>query len=757
MRKTKLIKAATFGFFLLLSAVAFGQTQKKFLLYIEDNDKKPVDLVDIEITNLLNGEVIFNSTVYTFPESFMVNAGSYSITARKYGYTEEIDTVEINSSEIFHKMTMVSNLQKIKIGTSGIAKPSILIPGIVNIISREQIEQYGFRDITELLRNQAGIEFAHDVFGNIGIAVRGVWGIEGKVLLLFNGIQMNEMNYGSVSWLQRIPLENVERIEITRGPVSVINNGGLASYGTINIVTRSSSEGQGLKVGAIYGINQSDATDVTRQQNSLLFNRKFGEDFSLDISAYNSHGHVSTDQFTDFSGYTKSLAEETQYNVKQLYMSAAFKTTRLKVLIDDYKVQQPIGFGALLNRAYEVRYPNAWIDLTSEVALSKKLTYIPRFVYSKQKPYSSISKLDSIDNAYFGGDDPYDDINSTKFGINNRLNFKPSQSVNMDFLFEYTQDNFSRENSLFDGLNSYFFNFVNLVYGFTSDFYLLGAKKLNSKKALNLNLAARYDNQTFFNAFTPQAGLTLLNNKLYSKVLVARSFKAPLLSNVIYNAANSSDLKPNIKPEFTNSYELEVGFTPTIKTSFSVIGYIMRTAQTITYGPGINIPDNYFNSGNSGTSGVDFNSIIGLGNAAKLLLNASYYLPNSNDTNFKTIGFNTNLGISQTKVSANLSLDLNKMLKIKRTNLTLGYIYNSAKSNVIDSVYTIGMIPATNIINLNFTITNINEKGLDFSFGVYDLLNQRYDLPQPYYGGMATIKGLGREFLFRIAYSIGKD
>lgn len=749
-------KTKTYLLFLLLacSSTAFAQSTKKLLLYLEDADKKPIDLVDIEITNLLNNEVVYSGTVLTFPESYDLNTGSYSITARKYGFSTKTDTIDLITAEYFHKMSLISNLQKIRIGTSGIAKPSVLIPGIVTIIDRSQIEQYGFRDITELLRAQAGIEFAHDVYGNIGIAVRGVWGIEGKVLLLLNGIQINEINYGSCSWLQRFPIENIERIEITRGPVSVINNGGLASYGTVNIITRSSDNAQGLKVGAIYG---TDGQDITRQQNSLLFNGKFGEDFSLDISGFNSHGHVSTDNFTDFMGNTFSLKNETQYNTRQLYVGATYKNIYLKALLDDYQVNQRFGFGEALHRAYPVRYPNAWLDITSNISLTKKFTFVPKFIFSRQKPYSSRSPLDSTDNAYFGGDNPFDDIISTKYGINNRLQYKPSASVNIDFLFEYSQDNFIRENEVFQGYNSYYFTYTNMVYGFTSDLYLLGAKKLNSKKAINLNLAARYDNQTFFKAFTPQAGLTLLNKKVYSKILVARSFKAPLLSNLIYNAANNPGQVPTIEPEFTNSGELEIGFTPSATSNFSVIGYIMRTTKTITYGPGTNIPDNYFNSGNTGTSGIDFNSTIGLGSAGRLFINASYYTPNSNDTNFKTIGYQTNLGFAQTKVSASFQFDLNKLMKIKRSNLTIGYIYNSSKSNVTDTLYTIGLIPATNYINLNLNFVNIADKGLDISFGVFDLLNQRYDLPQPYYGGMATIRGLGREFVFRMAYTLGKD
>lgn len=731
-----------------------AQSTKKLLLYIEDMDKKPVDLVDIEITNLLNNEVVYSASVLTFPESFELNNGSYSITARKYGFATKTDTIDMVTSEYFHKMIMTSNLQKIRVGSSGIAKPSVLIPGIVNIIDRSQIEQYGFRDITELLRTQAGIEFAHDVYGNVGIAVRGVWGIEGKVLLLLNGLQVNEMNYGSCSWLQHFPLENIERIEITRGPVSIINNGGLASYGTINIITRSTDNAKGLKVGTIYGLSGST---VTRQQNSLLYNGKVGDDFSIDLSAFNSHGAVSTSDFTDFSGNTRSLKNETQYNVRQLYIGATYKNIYFKGLLDDYEVNQRFGFGYLLNRAYTVRYPNAWIDITSNVAISKKFTFIPKFVFSRQRPYSSKSPLDSTDNAYFGGDNPFDDITSTKYGVNNRFQYKPSPSVNIDFLFEYTQDNFVRDNQVFQGFNSYYFTYSNTVYGFTGDFFLLGAKKLNSKKALNLNLAARYDNQTFFKAFTPQAGLTFLYKKVYSKILLARSFKAPLLSNLIYNAANNPNQKPNIEPEFTNSGELEIGFAPNAKTSFSVIGYIMRTTKTITYGAGTIIPDNYFNSGNTGTSGIDFNAAVGLGKTGRLLLNASYYTPNSNDTTFKTLGFKSNLGFSQTKISTSFMFDLNRLFGFKRSNLTLGYIYNSSKSHVIDSVYTIGNIKAANYVNVNLNFVNIADKGLDFSIGVFDLLNQRYDLPQPYYAGMATIKGLGREILFRVAYTIGRD
>ena len=68
-------------------------------------------------------------------------------------------------------------------------------PSIVTVISQDEIRRSGARDIIDILRLVPGFDFGLDVQGTVGIGVRGNWAHEGKLLLMLDGQEMNEILY----------------------------------------------------------------------------------------------------------------------------------------------------------------------------------------------------------------------------------------------------------------------------------------------------------------------------------------------------------------------------------------------------------------------------------------------------------------------------------------------------------------------------------------------------------------------------------
>jgi vitamin B12 transporter len=119
----------------------------------------------------------------------------------------------------------------------------------VTVISRTEIERSQAGSLTELLRGVTGIDIASQ--GGAGqlssMFMRGT--NPGHVSLLIDGIRMGSVTAGRVSW-EFIPLHQVERIEIVRGPNSALY-GSDAIGGVIQIFTR---RGKGpLQWGAMAG------------------------------------------------------------------------------------------------------------------------------------------------------------------------------------------------------------------------------------------------------------------------------------------------------------------------------------------------------------------------------------------------------------------------------------------------------------------------------------------------------------------------
>src|SRR5688572_16163693 len=117
-------------------------------------------------------------------------------------------------------------------------------PASVQVITPRQLRARGARDLQEVLQTLPGLSFGRDADDVIGVGIHGNWAEEGKCLFLLNGVQLNENDYGTYAIGNRVPLANVDRIEVIMGPGTVVY-GGYAALGVINIITRNSQETQG--------------------------------------------------------------------------------------------------------------------------------------------------------------------------------------------------------------------------------------------------------------------------------------------------------------------------------------------------------------------------------------------------------------------------------------------------------------------------------------------------------------------------------
>jgi iron complex outermembrane receptor protein len=114
------------------------------------------------------------------------------------------------------------------------------VPANVSVITAQQIEQSGATTVVEVLDKLGSIQF-RDYSGNSSqslIDMRGFGGDNpfGKTLIMLDGRRLNRPDMASINWMQ-IPLNNIERIEVVRGPSSVLY-GDSAIGGVINIITK---------------------------------------------------------------------------------------------------------------------------------------------------------------------------------------------------------------------------------------------------------------------------------------------------------------------------------------------------------------------------------------------------------------------------------------------------------------------------------------------------------------------------------------
>ncbi|MBW1679045.1 MAG: TonB-dependent receptor [Deltaproteobacteria bacterium] len=113
------------------------------------------------------------------------------------------------------------------------------VPANVTVITREQIDASSCMRVDDVLRKYAGIDIrrSNGFIGRANVSLRGMGEMPGRTLILMDGMPMNKADTGTTNW-NLFGLDDIERIEIVRGPASALY-GSSAMGGVINIITRS--------------------------------------------------------------------------------------------------------------------------------------------------------------------------------------------------------------------------------------------------------------------------------------------------------------------------------------------------------------------------------------------------------------------------------------------------------------------------------------------------------------------------------------
>lgn len=125
-------------------------------------------------------------------------------------------------------------------------------PAIVEVVTRQQLEEWGYQSVAEVLSKVVGFYVEDDhILPNV--AVRGVSGglqaDSGVIKVLIDGRSVAfRTTTGNFLGPELIPLSAIERIEIVRGPASALY-GADAFLGVVNIITRQGSALNGAQLG----------------------------------------------------------------------------------------------------------------------------------------------------------------------------------------------------------------------------------------------------------------------------------------------------------------------------------------------------------------------------------------------------------------------------------------------------------------------------------------------------------------------------
>lgn len=134
---------------------------------------------------------------------------------------------------------------------SGTAKSLSHSAAVTSLITADQIAAMGATELHEILETVPGIHVTlQPVTNDYSYTMRGIRNdLNSEVLLMMNGTRFSTAQQGTHMVGMIIPVENIQRIEIIRGPGSAMY-GADAFAGVVNIVTKKAADINGTTIGA---------------------------------------------------------------------------------------------------------------------------------------------------------------------------------------------------------------------------------------------------------------------------------------------------------------------------------------------------------------------------------------------------------------------------------------------------------------------------------------------------------------------------
>lgn len=162
-------------------------------------------------------------------------------------------------------------------------------PAFITILYRNTLEAQGIDTVYEALSLIPGVELSIEATGARQIVFRGIKE-KGKIKLLVDGVPVNNTFRGSMYHYLDFPAELVDRIEVIRGPGSVLY-GSNAINAVINVITRSGSDL------ADSGLFASTASYAQHKAGGIYTYRN--DQFRLSLDAYRQQSDKRLDAGPD--------------------------------------------------------------------------------------------------------------------------------------------------------------------------------------------------------------------------------------------------------------------------------------------------------------------------------------------------------------------------------------------------------------------------------------------------------------------------
>ena len=525
-------------------------------------------------------------------------------------------------------------------------------PSIVTVITDEEIKNIGARTLADILVIVPGFDILKRAdFGERNFIGRGINTEGEKIKVLIDGHSINiPLNGSATNFFDDLPLKNVKRLEIIRGPGSALY-GANAFLAVINVVTKDASDIDGVEISTGFG------SFDTQEYNILFGKNLYGVDITGLANFYNTNGLSDTIKEDALSGipFFKRFSiapgdTDDSRNKLDLNLKLSYKDLELNAKYMNKDVEPFVGPNFVLTNDTDQQFNYVMADLSYKLELGEKLTIRPRVYYDQ---YDFEFFLEAFPDDFtipidLDGDSDIerfpDGMIADAIGTNRRLGGElqfdyalfDNNTFTVGFNYEWERQDNVRFISNFDPLTNASLGSLqdvsdtsNWIREVTRQIWAVYIQnKWDITDNLGLTIGIRHDHYSDFEGTTnPRIGLVWnFMDKATLKLLYGQAFRAPSFAELftINNPVVSGD--SDLKPETIRTYEIGLDYQFTDKLSANVNYFFNVIRDQIGVGqkasPGE--PFRFDNIGGSNVQGIEFELKADLGKGSYVFANYTY-------------------------------------------------------------------------------------------------------------------------------------
>ena len=394
----------------------------------------------------------------------------------------------------------------------------------VSVVTSEEIASKQASTVAEAVRGVAGLDVVQSggPGKTTGLFIRG--GNSGHLLVLIDGVRVNSPTLGSFDFAN-LPTDNVEKIEIIRGPQSTLY-GSDAMAGVVNIITKKGRNGHHLS------LSLEGGSFNTFIEKASLSGAKDKVNYSFSLSREDTDGFSAAsekDGNTEDDGLGKTAASgrvdlqlSDDFNVKLFLRQINAKTD-----LDDFGSDDPNYTEDselfVASAAFNYLVTDFW-DHTLNLSLTKEDLKFkdPDTSFHNSRVKTAIKGIDWQNDLYL-----FDESDIVTSG------------------FEYEKQEGKNDSAGFDeSLNN-------------KAVYLQNRLSLMGKR-INITVGARYDDHSVVGgkATYRLAASYMINDATRIKGSWGTGYKAPTINDLYYRDPWGSRGNSDLKPEESRGYDV---------------------------------------------------------------------------------------------------------------------------------------------------------------------------------------------------------